>query len=387
MKGRVCIIAILGLLLCPSVTCWPVSYQVSGKDHIRLEQRVALVIGNGKYNASPLANPINDSRDMSKALRDVGFEVTERQNLTKDEMKKEIKAFGLRLRSGGIGLFYFAGHGIQLGGRNYLVPVDAEIMAEEQVEFEAVEVGILLAEMVSAQNRLNVVILDACRNNPFAHHYRSTVRGLAVMNAPVETLIAYATAPDSIASDGAGKNGLYTQELLAQVRVPGLKLEDVFKRVRSAVRTKSRGAQVPWEVSSLEGDFYFRPTNVQDEPEQTRPQINKDEPRSDALVQSVKGSLWLAEGFTSDNKPVFYEFEPSGVVKHRAGYDGLPTTPSNMTWYQTADRFYLVQYAVDDRGKIHWEFSGTIKGNRIEGECKDNDSGKGYKAVFSKIIK
>ncbi|HYP28875.1 MAG TPA: caspase family protein [Blastocatellia bacterium] len=221
------------------------------------QKRVALIIGNGSYADMPLRNPVNDARDMAETLRGLGFEVITGENLDKRAMEEHIRAFGKRIAGAGIGLFYFSGHGLQVNGYNYLLPVKARIEKEQDVEYEAVEAGRVLSEMEAAQNRLNIVILDACRNNPFARSFRSATRGLAMMNAPSGTVVAYSTAPGSIASDGDGENGLYTQELLNGMRVPGLKIEDVFKRVRIAVKEKSQGKQIPWETSALDGDFYF----------------------------------------------------------------------------------------------------------------------------------
>lgn len=222
-----------------------------------IERRVALVIGNGAYDVGPLRNPTNDARDVAKALTQIGFEVIHKENLTQNEMKRAIRGFGEKLRGGGVGLFYFAGHGIQVNGQNYLIPVGATINSEHEVEYESVDLGLVLAQMENAQNELNLLILDACRNNPFARSFRSSNRGLAPIIAPSGTLIAYATAPGSVASDGSGVNGLYTEALLVALRVPGLKIEDVFKRVRVALEEKTGGKQVPWESTSLTGDFYF----------------------------------------------------------------------------------------------------------------------------------
>lgn len=221
------------------------------------EQRVALVIGNGAYETAPLKNPVNDAKAMSVALQELGFDVTERENLVQKDMKREIQLFGQKLLKGGVGLFYYAGHAVQVNGRNYLIPVGAAIEHEKQVEYEAVDAGSVLSEMDYARNRLNIVILDACRDNPFARSFRSSMQGLASINAPTGSLIAYATAPGSVASDGPGDHGLYTGELIKTIKSPGMKLEDVFKQVRSAVREMTQGKQIPWESSSLEGDFYF----------------------------------------------------------------------------------------------------------------------------------
>ena len=157
------------------------------------------------------------------------------------------------------GLFYFAGHGVQVKGRNFLIPVDAQIQREDEVAYNSVDVGQVLDKMESAGNRLNIVILDACRNNPFARSFRSTAAGLAQMDAPVGTLIAFATSPGSVASDGNGQHGLYTQHLLQSMQKPGVKIEDMFKSVRAAVRKDSGNQQITWESTSLEGDFIFVP--------------------------------------------------------------------------------------------------------------------------------
>lgn len=222
------------------------------------DRRIALVIGNGNYqNVSKLSNPVNDARDMAETLKDLGFEVFYGEDQTVEQMKRLIKDFGAQLTKGGVGLFYYAGHGIQINNSNYLIPIEANNLREETIEFDGVDVGRVLSEMRAAKNGFNIVILDACRNNPFAGSWRSTNSGLASMDAPTGTFIAYATAPGNIASDGTGRNGLFTFELLKQMRIPNLLLEEVFKGVRSEVRKKSKGKQVPWETSSIEGNFVF----------------------------------------------------------------------------------------------------------------------------------
>jgi hypothetical protein len=224
---------------------------------VEKSKRIALVIGNAAYKASPLANPVNDASAMAQLLGELGFEVIYKQNASQAEMKRAIREFGDKIVKGDVALFYYAGHGAQMNGENYLIPVDAVITKEEEIEYESVNAGFALAQMASAANTLNIVILDACRNNPFARSFRSQSQGLAQIRAPAGTIIAYATEPGSVAADGKGKNGLYTEELLKSMRAPGLKIEDVFKQVRVAVRKKSQGKQTPWESSSLEGDFYF----------------------------------------------------------------------------------------------------------------------------------
>src|SRR5258705_2215898 len=192
---------------------------------------------------------------MTQRLKELGFTVVAYENATKRTMEAAIIEFGRRLTAGGVGAFYYAGHGLQVRGRNYLVPVDAEIEDEASTRVAAVDVELLLEQMAEAKNRVNLVILDACRNNPFERRMRGGSRGLAAVDAARGTLVAYATAPGSVAADGDGKNGLYTEELLEALREPGLKIEEVFKRVRINVARRSKGAQTPWESSSLTGDL------------------------------------------------------------------------------------------------------------------------------------
>lgn len=219
--------------------------------------RIALVIGNSAYESSPLKNPANDARDVATALRGLGFDVALGVDWTKREMEDAIYAFGQKLKGGGVGLFYYAGHGMQVGGRNYLIPIGCRVEDERDVEFEAVDAARVLGKMDAAGNGLNLMILDACRNNPFARSFRSQTLGLAQMDAPKGSYIAYATAPGSVASDGTGRNGIYTEALLKAMRKPGLKVEEVFKLVRVEVSKATEGKQLPWDASSLVGDFYF----------------------------------------------------------------------------------------------------------------------------------
>ncbi|MBU1229221.1 MAG: caspase family protein [Proteobacteria bacterium] len=221
------------------------------------ERRTALVIGNGAYASAPLKNPVNDARDMAAALKSLGFEVTLLTDASHKQMEAAARDFGLKLRQGGAGLFYFAGHGLQVAGENYLVPVDAVIQTESDVKFGCLNAGLVLGKMEDARNGLNMVILDACRNNPFARSFRSAELGLAKMDAPTGSIIAYATAPGSVAADGAGRNGVYTEHLLKNMRAPGLAVTDLFMRVRMGVVADTGKKQVPWEASSLTGYFYF----------------------------------------------------------------------------------------------------------------------------------
>jgi len=222
--------------------------------------RVALVMGNGSYREQALRNPVNDAREMTRTLRGLGFDVIEVLDADKRTMESAIVEFGRRLSPQGVGLFFYAGHGMQVRGRNYLLPVDARIDAEAATRVAAVDVELLLEQMADARNGVNVVILDACRNNPFERRLRGSSQGLAAIDAARGTLVAYATAPGSVAADGEGAHGLYTDELLKALKVPGLKIEEIFKRVRVEVTRRSNGAQTPWESSSLTGDLVVNVT-------------------------------------------------------------------------------------------------------------------------------
>lgn len=221
--------------------------------------RYALVIGNSNYKESPLRNPTNDAKIMADELSRLNFEVMLYTNVDKAGMKDAIRAFGDKVaKNKGVALFYYAGHGLQSNGINYLVPLNANITREYDIEDECIKADLVLRMLEIEESPMNIIILDACRNNPYAKSTRSMDRGLAQpQNAPKGSIIAFATAPGKTASDGEGDNGLYTQELIKALRKPGLSVEQVFKEVRVNVITISKSAQTPWENSSLLGDFFF----------------------------------------------------------------------------------------------------------------------------------
>lgn len=224
------------------------------------EPRIALVMGNSAYTSGPLLNPVNDAKLMGDTLTRLGFQVIARRDSDQATMKRAIQEFGAKLEQAGpdaVGLFFYAGHGVSISGRNYLIPTTARIDREADVEIEAVSADWVLDQMRYARNRLNIVILDACRNNPYTRSMRSADRGLARMDAPAGTLIAYSTAPGDVAADGEGRNSPYSLALaqaIGGVREP---VEQAFKRARVAVMAATNNRQTPWESSSLTGDFYF----------------------------------------------------------------------------------------------------------------------------------
>jgi hypothetical protein len=243
--------------------CLIVAFSISA--NAAKQARIALVIGNSAYESNPLANPVNDARLISQTLKELGFDVIEHLDVTRKKMRRAIVAFEKKLRDGGtsaVGLFYYAGHGLQVKGKNFLVPIDADIQRDYEVDDEAVDANNILEAMEFAGNKLNFVILDACRNNPYSRSFRSASRGLARMSAPSGTLVAYSTAPGDVAADGTGANSPYSEALARAMRIPGAPVEQVFKQVRIAVRTNTKEAQTPWESSSLTGNFSFLPSGT-----------------------------------------------------------------------------------------------------------------------------
>jgi cyclophilin family peptidyl-prolyl cis-trans isomerase/uncharacterized caspase-like protein len=247
-KGYLILVAVLAMLIVAPA-------------HADTDKRVALIIGNDAYKSLPrLNNGANDARAMERSLKALGFETILKVNAGRREMNGAIAEFGGKLSSGAVGLFYYAGHGIQADGRNFLVPVDAQLETEVDLDSDGIDADRVLKSMEGAHNRLNIVVLDACRDNPLPKKGRSAARGLAVVgNTPGGSLVAYAAGPNQQAQDGeAGSNGIYAAALLEALAVPGLKVEDVFKRTADVVRTKTGGKQQPWQLSSVSGDYYFR---------------------------------------------------------------------------------------------------------------------------------
>jgi hypothetical protein len=226
-----------------------------------IERRVALVIGNATYKVNPLKNPVNDSTDMARSLRSVGFDVIEANNTTLAQMREATRRFADKLGNSDVGLVYYSGHGVEVKGKNYLIPVNADIKREYEVVDQAFDASQFLEMMDNIRGpnnkRVNILIVDACRNNELQKSWRSTNNGLARMDAPGGTFISFATSPGRVAADGTGRNSPYTKHLLQALKQPNVPIEQVFKVVRRNVMEETKGEQIPWENSSLVGDFYF----------------------------------------------------------------------------------------------------------------------------------
>jgi carboxyl-terminal processing protease len=233
------------------------------------EPRVALVIGNSNYGPEigKLPNPANDAALMTSALKKTGFDVITVTNVDQKAMKRAIAQFGDKLANAGptaTGLFYYAGHGIQVQGINYLIPTDAHIQKEADVSIESITADDVMKQMEFASNAVNIIILDACRNNPISRSMRSATRGLAPMQSDSVrgTFVAYSTAPGKTAADGTGQNSPYSQALASAIVQPGVGIEEIFRDVRGKVMQATDDQQIPWDSSSLTAPFYFKPTSA-----------------------------------------------------------------------------------------------------------------------------
>jgi len=261
----------------------------------RAEKRVALVIGNANYlHVARLDNPANDARLMADTLRKLGFALVDDRALIdvdKAAFDNAVRRFGQELQGADVGLFYYAGHGLQLRGNNYLVPVGANPTREADIDFEAVNTALVLGQMEAAGTRLNLVILDACRNNPFGGRgLRSANSGLAQMVAPEGTLISFATQPGNVALDGSGANSPFTRALAQTIQRPGLDIFRTFNEVGLAVKKTTAGAQQPWVSSSpIAGNFYFVDKPA---PAPQQPGASEQPPSRPAAAASLAERAW-----------------------------------------------------------------------------------------------
>lgn len=234
-------------------------------------RRIALVIGNSAYKSAPLKNPVGDAEAVAASLQKLGYEVVLRRDTSLFDLIEALREFSLRAATASVRLLFYAGHGIQAKGRNYLLPVDVEPQGEDEVAAKAADVGLFIDRLSALKQGLNIVVLDACRVNPFAGgvivgpdgrrlKFRGiTPTGLAPLDAPAGTLVAFSTAPNGVALDGpVGAHSIYAKHLLAQLPTPGLPIEQLFKRVRIAVADETQRVQVPWESSSLTSDYCFK---------------------------------------------------------------------------------------------------------------------------------
>jgi hypothetical protein len=221
------------------------------------EPRTALIVGNATYSWGPLRNPLNDAGDMAAALRAAGFEVILRTDADQRTIRDVARSFGEALKAkGGVGLFFYSGHGVQMNGENYIVPIGRTVGSGEEFRREAVTAAEVVDQMAAARNGLNIVVLDACRDNPFP----GASRGLSRIDSSRSLFVSFATSPGAVALDGDGRNSPYTKHLAQAINTANLSLEETFKRTLKGVYQETRGTQTPWLSSSFFGDFVFRTT-------------------------------------------------------------------------------------------------------------------------------
>lgn len=247
---------------CTILAAWAVSASAQDRrfEPIHPRRQVALVVGNSSYKASPLNNPKNDATDVGSRLRQLGFDVDVQLDADRKHMANAVEKFVGKLGPGDVGVFYFSGHGMQVEGENYLIPVDFDGASETDVKYDTFAAGRIQEQMEKSGSQLNILILDACRNNSFHTTHRAAGGGLAMMSAGEGTFLAFATAPGKTASDnGGGRNGLFTAFFLDALREPALSLDDVFNYVRARVAKQSEGKQIPWSQSAVIGKFVFVP--------------------------------------------------------------------------------------------------------------------------------
>jgi Caspase domain len=327
--------------------------------------RIALIIGNSAYPGNmALANPANDAKDMAATLRNMGFGVIEVLDGNRAQMMEAIERANKQLQGKqGVGMLFYAGHGLQLDWHNFMVPVDAKLNSAVDVPKQTVDIEVVMKSFQQAGNRMNIVVLDACRDDPFANGKTSSGKGLAPLDAPTGTFLAYATAPGNVAADGAGKNGLYTGFLLQELQKPTARIEDVFKRVRLQVRKASSGAQIPWETTSLEDDFVFN-SGIKKVVKLTDTQIERAFDIEKADWDKIKNSK------NADDFYAYLTKYPRGLISEQASFALEQLAKAKIA--VQADKNGLVQNSNEKRFRIGDEYVLAIKDNRTGKEIKKN---------------
>lgn len=341
------------------------------------EKRIALVIGNNNYLNAPLKNPVNDANLMESTLKSLGFTVIKKVNANRVEMAQAITEFWKNLGNYNVSLFFFAGHGVQVNGVNYIIPVDASLETQDMVSFEAISVNDVVGKFEEYPQNTNIVILDACRNNPFRSWARSEARGFKAMNPGSGTIIAFATSEGSTAADGEGSNGLFTHNLVKHIKKP-VPIETVFKNTRVDVQKASGGNQSPQEWTKLTGDFYFaRPTgnisqNIVDdnEPEEVvfNPGSVEIEYGSISIDTEIGGDLYIDGkkiGFVNANS------KGNKLNKIQAGTHTLKIAGSE-TWEKT------ITVSKDQTAFV---ITKNNKPKDLPDQLYDKSDGKYYKIV------
>jgi uncharacterized caspase-like protein len=334
--------------------------------------RAALVIGNADYSIGQLRNPVNDAEAMATALEEAGFDVTVATNADQAEMEKAVRTFGTKLKQqGGVGLFYFSGHGAQIAGENYLIPVS--LTSAEQIESGSVSATEIVDAMAGAHKGLNIFILDACRTNPFDPN---GARGLSRIDSNASLFISYATSPGAVALDGTGNNSPYAKYLAEWIAAPNLSIEDTFKRTLKGVYQDTRGQQTPWISSTFFGDFVFRPEGADAEAEDAEAEEVEDEP----VEPTTLAGVYRAEGTNPSGS------QYTGIVALEEGDDDF-----KLTWWIGDDVFegsghYAGKMLVinwGDKAPVIYSFGseGELDGEWADGSASETLTPIGIAAI------
>ena len=224
---------------------------------VEFQKKSALVIGNSRYKTYPLSSPIHDAELISRSLKDIGFNVQHERDIDSLSMKLKIKEFTLELNKNTLGLFYYSGYAVQLNGINYLIPVNTNIKSSDDVTSNGIKIDTIISHFKEAKNKFNMIILDASRDYPPARSILGFTQGLAFTHAPSETFIAFSTAPGNVTSDNKHKHSLFSSSIANNIRIPSIKVGDLFQNIYSSVLLTSKGLQTPWISNSLEDTFYL----------------------------------------------------------------------------------------------------------------------------------
>ncbi len=370
---------ILTLLLCLPIFAWA----SSGERH-------ALLIGNANYTVGKLKNPTNDAKALANTLRKLGFEVTLLENVDRRQMREGIKQYSKSLKAGDVNLFYYAGHGVQHENTNYLIPLKADIETTSDIEYESIDLGFVLDTFKQAKNRQNIVLLDACRNNPYRADSRGLKRGLAQTEGPRGTFIAYATAPGAVALDGKGSHGVFTGALLSVIEQEGLTLEQVFKQTLAKVNAQTNGGQVPWISSSFYEDFYFSSKPVASAEQKPATVVKQAKKTETALT--IRSNIYhddvVIDGKSYGPTPLSLNL-PNGTYHISVTRNGFKTWQQSVQlkggdrtiWAQMQRNIKLIKYKNGDRfvgklvngkksgkGLYVYSSTGPNSGSRFYGE-------------------
>ena len=353
--------------------------------------RAALVIGNSAYPFSRLINPANDAQLIAATLGKVGFDVTTVLDADRQTMQKAMIEFSRAIRdTDTVGLFYFAGHGVQSNNQNYLIPIDADIKSDSEVKLFGINVDEFVSTLERASGRVNIVILDSCRNNPFISKSRGGKNGIGAIDAPTGTFIAFSTTPGQVALDGEGANSPYAAALAKAIEMPGLSIEQTFKVARRQVLKETKEVQLPWDTSSLTGDFSFsEELPIVTTPVVIAPEVKVEEPKVEAPPPEVEVALDTPQQGPSvvDEQP-----EPDPVAQAPDAMEEINPTPKIIPvgkWPEgitlAADGLWVAESGIRQISRINLQagkIDKTVKSGRLPVQMATDDNGN----VFANVV-